>query len=164
MRARARAVRCGAPVGRGVCLVMLIRPRPDIRPVKVALLNLMPNKIKTETQIARLLGASPLQVELTLLIPDGSRRKTKNTPENHLISFYQGRPEHERTLTTAKPMLCVPHVRRSTFITGVLGRLSFVVLPFHCPLPRPVFGTKPRGRHPRLQTGILWLIRSLMGS
>jgi homoserine O-succinyltransferase len=61
--------------------------RQDIRPLQIALLNLMPNKIRTETQIARLLGASPLQVELTLVRI--GNHKAKNTPEDHLISFYQ---------------------------------------------------------------------------
>ena len=61
--------------------------KQDIRPLQIALLNLMPNKIKTETQIARLMGASPLQVELTL-VRIGSH-KAKNTTEDHLISFYQ---------------------------------------------------------------------------
>lgn len=61
--------------------------RQDIRPLQIALLNLMPNKIRTETQIARLLGASPLQVELTLVRI--GNHKAKNTPEEHLISFYQ---------------------------------------------------------------------------
>ena len=41
--------------------------RQDIRPLRIGLLNLMPNKIRTETQLARLLGATPLQVELTLV-------------------------------------------------------------------------------------------------
>ena len=41
--------------------------RQDIRPMRIGLLNLMPNKIRTETQLARLLGATPLQVELTLV-------------------------------------------------------------------------------------------------
>ena len=41
--------------------------RQDIRPMRIALLNLMPNKIKTEAQIARLAGSTPLQVEMTLL-------------------------------------------------------------------------------------------------
>lgn len=60
--------------------------RQDIRPLHIGLLNLMPNKIRTETQIARLLGSSPLQVELTLVrIGD---HKAKNTPEDHLIDFY----------------------------------------------------------------------------
>lgn len=60
--------------------------RQDIRPLQIALLNLMPNKIRTETQIARLIGASPLQVELTL-VRVGSHR-SKNTSEDHLIDFY----------------------------------------------------------------------------
>lgn len=61
--------------------------RQDIRPLQIGLLNLMPNKIRTETQLARLIGASPLQVELTL-IRVGSHTP-KNTSEDHLISFYQ---------------------------------------------------------------------------
>lgn len=60
--------------------------RQDIRPLQIGLLNLMPNKIKTETQIARLVGSTPLQVELTLVRIGG--HKAKNTPEEHLISFY----------------------------------------------------------------------------
>jgi len=60
--------------------------RQDIRPMQIGLLNLMPNKIKTETQIARLLGSTPLQVELTLVRVGG--HQPKNTPEDHLISFY----------------------------------------------------------------------------
>ncbi len=61
--------------------------RQDIRPLQVGLLNLMPNKIVTETQIARLLGSTPLQVELTLVRIGG--HTAKNTSEDHLISFYQ---------------------------------------------------------------------------
>ncbi|MFZ1772534.1 MAG: homoserine O-succinyltransferase [Rhizobiaceae bacterium] len=61
--------------------------RQDIRPLQIALLNLMPNKIRTETQFARLIGASPLQVELTLVRIGG--HKAKNTSEDHLIAFYQ---------------------------------------------------------------------------
>ncbi len=60
--------------------------RQDIRPLQIGLLNLMPNKIRTETQIARLIGASPLQVELTL-VRIGSH-KSKNTTEEHLLDFY----------------------------------------------------------------------------
>lgn len=61
--------------------------RQDIRPLQIGLLNLMPDKIRTETQIARLIGATPLQVELSL-IRIGSH-KSKNTAEGHLIDFYQ---------------------------------------------------------------------------
>ena len=59
----------------------------DIRPLKIALLNLMPTKIATETQFSRLLGNSPLQVELELL--HTSSHKAKNVSEEHLISFYK---------------------------------------------------------------------------
>jgi homoserine O-succinyltransferase len=61
--------------------------RQDIRPMRIGLLNLMPNKIKTETQFARLLGASPLQVELTLV--KITNHVPRNTPADHIISFYR---------------------------------------------------------------------------
>jgi homoserine O-succinyltransferase len=61
--------------------------RQDIRPLHIGLLNLMPNKIKTEIQIARLVGASPLQVELSLIRIGG--HKSKNTSEDHILSFYK---------------------------------------------------------------------------
>ena len=61
--------------------------RQDIRPLHIGLLNLMPNKIRTETQIARLIGASPLQIEMTLIMVGG--HTPKNTSQDHLISFYQ---------------------------------------------------------------------------
>lgn len=59
----------------------------DIRPLKVVLLNLMPKKIETENQIMRLLSNSPLQVDITLLRID--KRESKNTPKEHLNSFYR---------------------------------------------------------------------------
>jgi len=59
----------------------------DIRPLKILLLNLMPTKIVTETQFSRLLGNSPLQVELELL--HTKTHESKNTPLDHLISFYK---------------------------------------------------------------------------
>jgi len=59
----------------------------DIRPLKIAILNLMPTKIVTETQILRLLGNSPIQVEIELLHP--KTHKCKNTPEEHLTVFYK---------------------------------------------------------------------------
>jgi homoserine O-succinyltransferase len=61
--------------------------RQDIRPLRVALLNLMPDKIRTEAQIARLVGASPLQVELHLLRMASHSPKTAS-PE-HMLSFYR---------------------------------------------------------------------------
>ena len=60
--------------------------RQDIRPLQIGLLNLMPNKVRTETQIARLLGASPLQIELSLIRI--GNHTPKNTSQDHLISFY----------------------------------------------------------------------------
>ena len=61
--------------------------RQDIRPMRIALLNLMPDKITTETQIARLLGATALQVELELVrISD---HVSKNTSAGHISAFYR---------------------------------------------------------------------------
>lgn len=58
----------------------------DIRPLKIALVNLMPTKIATETQILRLLGNTPLQVEISLVHMEN--HKTKNTRVDHLERFY----------------------------------------------------------------------------
>jgi homoserine O-succinyltransferase/O-acetyltransferase len=60
---------------------------PYFRPLRIGLLNLMPNKIQTETQFARLLGATPLQVELTLV--KVSEHIPRHTTNEHLASFYQ---------------------------------------------------------------------------
>ena len=59
----------------------------DIRPLRIAILNLMPTKIATETQFLRLLGNSALQVEIALMRV--SSHQSKNTSEEHLITFYQ---------------------------------------------------------------------------
>ena len=59
----------------------------DIRPLRILLLNLMPTKIATETQLARLLGNTPLQIETELLTISG--RTPKNTPIEHMLSFYK---------------------------------------------------------------------------
>lgn len=59
----------------------------QIRPLRILLLNLMPTKIATETQMARLIGNTPIQVELDLLIP--TSHHPKNTPMEHLIAFYK---------------------------------------------------------------------------
>jgi len=61
--------------------------RQDIRPLRIALLNLMPKKIETETQLSRLIGASPLQVEMTLISP--SHYTPSNTPQEHMLAFYK---------------------------------------------------------------------------
>ena len=59
----------------------------QIRPLEIVLLNLMPTKIVTETQLSRMLGNTPLQVHLTLMML--SSHKPKNTPEEHLLAFYK---------------------------------------------------------------------------
>ena len=61
--------------------------RQDIRPLKIALLNLMPKKIQTENQFARLIGATPLQIDLTLIRM--SEHQTKNTTVDHMEEFYR---------------------------------------------------------------------------
>ena len=71
--------------------VMVMDPshadRQDIRPLRIALLNLMPLKIQTENQFARLIGATPLQIELTLLRM--TSHQTKNTSSDHMEQFYK---------------------------------------------------------------------------
>ena len=59
----------------------------DIRPLQILLLNLMPTKVDTETQLARVLGNTPLQIELELIAPSG--HVSKNTSQEHMLSFYK---------------------------------------------------------------------------
>ena len=59
----------------------------DIRPLKIAILNLMPLKLMTETDLLRLISNTPLQVELDLFLPDG--HEWTNTPKEHLDTFYK---------------------------------------------------------------------------
>ena len=59
----------------------------DIRPLKILLLNLMPKKIETETQLSRLLGNSPLQVDLEFI--HTKSHQSKNTSAEHLFTFYK---------------------------------------------------------------------------
>ena len=59
----------------------------DIRPLEIAIVNLMPTKIVTETQFSRLLGNTPLQVNLELMHTTSHR--AKNVSQEHLLSFYK---------------------------------------------------------------------------
>ncbi len=59
----------------------------DIRPLQILLLNLMPTKVETETQLARVLGSTPLQIELELIAPAG--HVSKNTSQEHMLAFYK---------------------------------------------------------------------------
>jgi homoserine O-succinyltransferase len=61
--------------------------RQDIRPLRIALLNLMPKKIQTENQFARLIGSTPLQIEFSLIRM--SEHQTKNTAASHMEEFYK---------------------------------------------------------------------------
>ena len=101
--------------------------RQDIRPMQIGLLNLMPNKVRTETQFARLVGATPLQVELTL-VRIGSH-KAKNTPAEHLIAFYNTWEEirHRRFdgfVITGAPIELIAFEEVSYWkeLTAILGR------------------------------------------
>ena len=58
-----------------------------IRPLRIAILNLMPTKIVTETQILRCLSNTPIQIEIDLI--QTATHKSTNTPEDHLLKFYQ---------------------------------------------------------------------------
>ena len=68
----------------------------DVRPLKIVILNLMPTKVVTETQLARLIGNTPLQVEMELM--QTSSYRAKNTSEEHMLAFYKNFDElkHER--------------------------------------------------------------------
>ena len=59
----------------------------DIRPLQILLLNLMPTKVDTETQLARVLGNTPLQIQLELIAPSG--HIPKNTSQEHMLAFYR---------------------------------------------------------------------------
>lgn len=61
--------------------------RQRIRPLRVVILNLMPKKIETETQILRLLSKSPLQLDIDLM--KVSSHESKNTSKDHLVKFYE---------------------------------------------------------------------------
>ena len=61
--------------------------KQDMRPLQILLLNLMPKKIETETQLSRLLGNTPLQVDLELI--HTSSHQSKNVSKEHLLSFYK---------------------------------------------------------------------------
>jgi homoserine O-succinyltransferase len=69
--------------------------RQDIRPLRIGLLNLMPKKIQTETQFTRLIGATPLQIELSLIRM--TEHQSKNTTAEHMEEFYRSFAEVEAT-------------------------------------------------------------------
>lgn len=66
----------------------------DIRPIEIAIFNLMPTKIQTESQLIRLLANSPLQVNITLFAMQSY--ESKNTPKSHLEKFYKKFDKHQK--------------------------------------------------------------------
>jgi homoserine O-succinyltransferase/O-acetyltransferase len=85
--------------------------RQDIRPLRIALLNLMPNKVNTEVQLARLLSNTPLQVELTLLSP--ATHTAKTTSPEYLEEFYKAheavmREKFDGLIVTGAPVEQMP--------------------------------------------------------
>ncbi len=85
----------------------------DIRPLKILLLNLMPKKIETETQLSRLLGNSPLQVELELI--HTKSHLSKNTPQEHMLAFYK----------------TFDDVKHNTFDGMIITGAPVELMPFH---------------------------------
>lgn len=83
----------------------------DIRPLKILILNLMPKKITTETQLLRLLSNTPLQVEIDLVRP--MSHQSKNTSEEHLLHFYNTFPDvknnkYDGMIITGAPVEQIP--------------------------------------------------------
>ena len=85
--------------------------KQDIRPLKFLLLNLMPQKLQTEVQFARILGSTPLQIELTLMTTE--TYSPKNTKRDHLIEFYKTLDEiknnfYDVLIITGAPIETIP--------------------------------------------------------
>ena len=82
----------------------------DIRPLKIVILNLMPNKVETETQLLRLLGNTPLQVDIDLM--QTATHTSRNTSKEHLLEFYQTFEQlqnrrYDGMIITGAPVRCV---------------------------------------------------------
>ena len=85
--------------------------RQDIRPLRIGLLNLMPKKIQTETQFARLIGATPLQIDLQLIRM--SDHETRNTAAAHMEEFYRPFSEVAKPSVVGFPSFEVPRTNAS---------------------------------------------------
>ena len=86
--------------------------RQDIRPLRIGLLNLMPKKITTETQFARLIGATPLQIDLHLIRM--TEHQSRHTAPEHMETFYRTFAEVEASgekfdglIITGAPMMAM---------------------------------------------------------
>jgi homoserine O-succinyltransferase len=138
----------------------------DIRPLRLAILNVMPTKIVTETQLLRLLGNSPLQVEIELLRMES--HESKNTPSEHLLEHYSAFSDVEDQnfdglIITGAPVEQLPfeevdywpelvrvmdwartHVYSTFYICwgAQAGLFHYYGIPKH-PLPEKMFGVFP---------------------
>ena len=138
----------------------------DIRPLRIAILNLMPTKVATETQLLRLLGNTPLQVEVTLL--HMASHDSKNTSAEHLLEHYASFAEvrhqcFDGLIVTGAPVEQLPfeavdyweeltelldwartHVFSSLFICwgAQAGLYRYYGVPKHA-LPEKLFGVFP---------------------
>jgi len=88
-----------------------ISDRQDIRPLRIAILNIMPTKIVTETQLVRLLSNTPIQIEIVLL--QTASHKSKSTSEEHLSAFYKSfeqvkREKFDGLIITGAPVENMP--------------------------------------------------------
>jgi homoserine O-succinyltransferase len=153
--------------------------RQDIRPLRIAILNLMPTKIVTETQLLRLLGNSPLQVEIQLFHMES--HESRNTPQEHLLEHYRtfGELKDQRfdgLIITGAPVEQLPfeqvdyweelkevmdwartHVYSTFYICwgAQAGLYHYYGIPKY-PLPEKMFGIFQHGlnvRHERLTRG-----------
>ena len=100
--------------------------RQDIRPLRIGLLNLMPKKIQTETQFARLIGATPLQIDLTLIRM--TEHHSRNTAPEHMEAFYRPfsevKPEYfDGLIITGAPIEHLPFEQVTYWdeLTGVMN-------------------------------------------
>ena len=102
--------------------VMVMTPdraaQQDIRPLRIGLLNLMPKKIQTENQFARLIGATPLQIDFHLIRM--SEHQTRNTAAEHMETFYRPFAEVEQELRRA----VIADARRRFTETRAAGLLA----------------------------------------
>jgi homoserine O-succinyltransferase len=146
----------------------------DIRPLRLAILNLMPTKIVTETQLLRLLGNSPLQVEVELLRMES--HESKNTPAEHLLEHYSSFSDikdqnFDGLIITGAPVELLPfekvdywpelvevmdwartHVYSTFYICwgAQAGLFHYYGVPKY-PLPEKMFGVFPHRLHVRYE-------------
>ena len=105
----------------------------DIRPLRIVILNLMPLKITTETDLVRLLSNTPLQVEISFM--KIKSHTSKNTPIEHMKTFYtdfdQMRHEKYLNISTAALWLSFPFLRRQLPHFEDLDKFLFLVPPVY---------------------------------